>query len=127
MSSHIAAILFTVLTAVAVGFQLALACGAAWGEFTLGGKYPGQLPRRARIIPILSSVILIGFGLVVLARAGLAFANVRAASEWLIWAVIAYCVLGTIANAITPSRRERTLWLPVLVLMLASSTIVVMH
>jgi hypothetical protein len=127
MSSHIAAILFTVLTTVAVGFQIALACGAPWGEFTLGGKYRGQLPHRVRVIPIVSSVILIGFMLVVLACAGLAFANAKAASEWLIWMVIAYCALGTVANAITPSRRERALWLPVLILMLGSSTIVGMH
>jgi hypothetical protein len=122
--SDVAAILFAALAAVAVAFQLALACGAPWGEFTLGGKYRGRLPQRARMIPVVSAAFLAGFVLVVLARAGLAFANIRAASHGLIWLVIGYCVLGAVANAITPSRRERLLWLPVLVLMLVSSTVV---
>ena len=124
MPSNIAAILFAVLATVAVGFQLALACGAPWGEFTLGGKYRGRLPRHIRFIPILSSVLLIGFALIVLARAGLAFATLGAASHGWIWGVVGYCALGAIANAITPSRRERAVWLPVLILMLVSSTAV---
>lgn len=107
-----------------MGFQLALACAAPWGEFTLGGKYRGQLPHRMRIIPMLSRVLLIGFALIVVARAGLAFANFSAASHGWIWVVVGYCVLGAIANAITPSRRERAVWLPVLIVMLVSSTIV---
>jgi hypothetical protein len=122
--SDVAAILFAALAAVAVAFQLALACGAPWGEFTLGGKYRDQLPQRARLIPVVSAALLLGFALIVLARAGLAFANLRAASQHLIWFVVGYCVLGSVANAITPSRRERALWLPVLVLMLGSSTVV---
>ena len=32
--------LFLFLTAVAILFQLALALGAPWGKYTLGGKYP---------------------------------------------------------------------------------------
>ena len=124
MLTNIAAILFVVLSSAAVGFQLALACGAPWGEFTLGGKYRGQLPRQARIIPILSGVLLIGFASIVLSHAGLAFANIGAVSQGWVWVVIAYCVLGTIANTVTPSRRERMVWLPVLIAMLISSTVV---
>lgn len=124
MLSNIAAILFALLSAVTVGFQLALACGAPWGELTLGGKYRGQLPRHIRLIPLLTSVLLIGFASIVAARAGLAFANISAASHAWIWVVVGYCVLGAIANAITPSLRERAAWLPVLIVMLVSSTIV---
>jgi hypothetical protein len=124
MSNNFAAILFAVLAGVSAVFQVALAFGAPWGEFTLGGKYRGQLPRAARIIPIASAVLLVGFALIVLARAGLAFANMRAASDGLIWVVVGCCALGTIANSITPSPRERALWLPVLVLMLWTSTLV---
>jgi len=124
MSSHAAAILFAGLAALAVAFQIALACGAPWGEFTLGGKYRGRLPRSARIIPVVSAAVIAGFALIVLARAGLAFANIGPSSHGLIWLVVGYCVLGALANALTPSRRERALWLPVLGLMLVSSTVV---
>jgi hypothetical protein len=127
MTIHFAAILFTVLASAGVLFQLALACGAPWGELTLGGKYRGRLPRPARIVPVVSAVVILGFILIVLARAGLAFADIGPASEKWIWGVVGYCALGCIANAVTPSRRERALWLPVLILMLGSSIVVGVH
>ena len=34
-------VVFLVLTAIGALFQLALALGAPWGAYTLGGKYPG--------------------------------------------------------------------------------------
>jgi hypothetical protein len=120
------AIFFALLTALAVAFQLALACGAPWGEFTLGGKYRGQLPGAVRIVPIVSALLLAGFALIVLARAGLAFGDLMAASRWSVWIVVAYCLVGCVANFFTPSRRERLLWFPIVVLMFASSTIVAM-
>ena len=124
MLSNLAAIFFAVLTGVAVMFQVALACGAPWGEFTLGGKYRGRLPGLIRLIPIVSGALLTGFAVIVLAHAGLAFANITAISNRLIWIVVAYCVAGAFANFVTPSRRERLLWFPIVALMLVSSTIV---
>jgi hypothetical protein len=124
MLSNLAAVFFAGLTGVAVMFQVALACGAPWGELTLGGKYRGRLPGLFRIVPIVSGALLTGFAVIVLAHAGLAFANVTAISNSLIWVVVAYCVAGTIANFITPSRRERMLWFPITALMLVSSTVV---
>jgi hypothetical protein len=35
--------------------------------------------------------------------------------------VVAYCALGCLANAAMPSRRERQLWLPVVIAMLICS------
>lgn len=61
---------------------------------------------------------------VVAARAGLAFADWSSRSATLIWVVVAYCGLGIVANAATPSVRERRLWLPVLVALFGLSLIV---
>ncbi|MBC7857547.1 MAG: hypothetical protein H7Z39_01975 [Burkholderiaceae bacterium] len=124
MLNNLAAISFAALTGVAVMFQVALACGAPWGELTLGGKYRGRLPGFVRIVPIVSAALLTGFAVIVLAHAGLAFANMTAISNRLIWVVVAYCVAGTFANFVTPSRREQMLWFPIVALMLVSSTIV---
>ncbi len=41
-----------------------------------------------------------------------------------VWAVVAYCALGIIANAAKPSPAERRLWLPVVCTMFLSSLIV---
>lgn len=119
-----AAVTFALLAGIVTAFQLALLFGAPWGELTLGGKYSGALPERARLIPLVSALLLIGFAVVVVSRAGLAFSGLYSASTYLVWVVAAYCALGCVANAITPSRGERRLWLPVVVALLVASVIV---
>lgn len=127
MLTTMSALGFAVLAAFVIAFQLALAFGAPWGELTLGGKYPGRLPPAMRLVPILSGGLLCGFAVLVLARAGLAFSGLSASSRPLVWIVVAYCTVGVAANFFTPSRRERALWLPVVLLMLISSAIVALQ
>lgn len=124
MISTFAAYVFAALTATAILFQLALAAGMPWGIFAWGGKFPGRLPGYMRIASVASSLLLLTLGGVVLARAGIALPNWQLSSQTLVWAVVAYCALGVIANAITPSPRERIIWLPVTLLLLASSIVV---
>lgn len=122
--TQFAALLFVVASAGVGAFQVALGLGAPWGEFTLGGRWQGSLPLKARLIPLLSLVLLAGFSTVILVRAGFTLPLLQEQSQSLAWVVVGYCVLGTIANAITSSRRERQLWLPVVLCMLASSLVV---
>ncbi len=100
---------------------MALTLGAPWGEFTLGGRWRGRLPPRIRFIPLVSTLLLGIFSAVILARAGLGLPTVQEHSHLLAWVVVGYFVLGCIANAITPSKRERMLWLPVVFFMLLLS------
>lgn len=124
MSSFIAARLFATLTAGAILFQLALGAGMPWGEFAWGGNYPGVLPMHMRAASGASVFLLLGLGLVVLIRAGLVQSAWQPVSKKLVWVVVAYCALGVIANALTPSVWERIIWLPVTMMMLASSIVV---
>lgn len=119
-----AAIVFGILAGLTTAFQVALAFGAPWAEFTLGGKHRGPLPAPLRVVPVVSSIILAGFVPIVLSRAGVAFEGLSGAAAWLIWVVVGYCALGSILNAITPSRRERLVWLPVVLAMLVTSVMV---
>lgn len=119
-----AAVMFVVMTAVVILFQLALALGAPWGEFTLGGRHRGQLPGAWRLVPILSLLLLLAFVLVVLIRAGITGAAYLDLSRTLIWFVVGYCALGCVANAMTPSPRERMIWLPLVALMFVCSACV---
>lgn len=123
---QIAALLFVAASCVVGAFQIALALGAPWGELTLGGRWRGSLPLVVRLIPLLSVVLLACFCAVLLARAGLALPQYGSLSRTLVWFVVAYCTLGSIANAATPSKRERKLWLPVVLSMLTSSLVVAM-
>jgi hypothetical protein len=120
----ISAYIFMVLASVVFLFQVALAAGAPWGEITMGGRFPGQLPPRMRGVAIFSAALILGFGLVVAVRAGFLLPQWQPISTYLVWGIVAYFVLGVVAHLFTPSRWERIIWLPVIVVMLVSSMIV---
>jgi len=123
-SPTIAAGIFVVLSVVAIAFQVALLFGAPWGHLTLGGKYTGALPPRVRPVAAISAALLGAFALIVLARARLAFHELHDVARTAVWFPIAYLVLGSILNTITPSKAERRLWLPIILLLLVSSLVV---
>lgn len=124
MTTQLAAHVFSALTAIVIGFQIALAAGVPWGHLTWGGKFPGRLPARMRGVAIFSGVLLFVFALIIEARAGVLFNQWQPVFRVLSWLVVAYCALGVFANALTPSRWERTLWLPVVLVMLFCGFIV---
>lgn len=115
---------FAGLAAVIILFQAALVAGAPWGELTMGGAYPGTLPFRMRIAAIGSGFLLAAMSGVVAARAGIALPRWRPASRRLIWVVVAYCALAVVVHIITPSPRERALWLPVVMVMAICALVV---
>lgn len=112
------------LTAGAILFQAALAAGMPWGDFAWGGNYPGVLPAHMRLASVVSAFILLALIFIVLIRAGLVFPAWQPISRKLVWAVVAYCGLGVILNAITPSFWEKVVWVPVLIICFVSSIIV---
>jgi hypothetical protein len=124
VSSAAAALVFSTLTMLAVGFQLAVAAGLPWGALTWGGRFPGRLPISMRAVAVISALLLSAFALVVAVRAGILWPRWDPASRVLVWVVVGYCALGVVANTATPSKSERQLWLPVVLLMLASSLLV---
>lgn len=97
---------------------MALALGAPWGDYTLGGKFPGQLPTKLRVAALGQVLIMFLFAFIVLVRAGLVFDGLYAIARVAIWFVVGFFVLGSFANLSTPSKGERLLWGPVNVLML---------
>ena len=118
--SDLAAVFYAGLIIMVVLFHIALALGAPWGVYTLGGRWDGQLPVKARIIPVLS-VPLLGFmAVVILIRRGIV------PLDWppaLYWVAMALTFLTFLANTATPSLPERAAWAPVTALMLLSGLI----
>jgi len=123
-ASSIAAVLFAVVAAGAIGFQLALAGGAPWGSYAMGGAYPGRLPAPMRIVALVQAAILGLLGAVVLAHAGLVTAAWLAELPWLIWVAVGFSFVSLVLNSITSSVGERRIWVPVAVVMLGSSLVV---
>lgn len=121
-----AAYLFALLAAVVAVFQLGLAAGAPWGHLTQGGAHAGRLPAGPRATAGASAVLLAGMAVLVLARAGVLGAGAaHAVGPWA-WAAVAVSLATTLANAATPSAKERRTWLPVAIGMAASSLAVVL-
>jgi hypothetical protein len=118
-SAHI----FTALTGIIVLFQVALAAGLPWGAASMGGKFPGVYPPKMRVVALVNGLLLMGLAGIVLSKAGLFFLSMRPFSDYAIWFVVAFCLVGTILNTITPSKIER-IWAPVILVQLVTSLIV---
>ena len=119
-----AAILFALVTLGVVAFQLALALGAPWGEYAMGGRYPGILPRTMRVSAVGQAALLAALAVYVLSAAGLVLPSLARTLPGLIWAVVAFSALSLVLNAMTPSAGERRIWVPVATEMLLTSLIV---
>jgi hypothetical protein len=115
---------FLALTAVVIAFQCALTAGVPWGEFTMGGAFPGTLPPRMRVVAMVSAAVLALAGAIVAARAGLGLPKWHRVARRGIWVVVAYLCVGVVLNAVTPSPRERMLWLPVTVVLAGCALVV---
>ncbi|MDT9722773.1 hypothetical protein QVE09_28160 [Paenibacillus sp. ClWae2A] len=115
------AIAFTILILIVILFQVALAVGVPWGEYAMGGKFPGKYPGSMRFSCIFQIAILAFMGIIVLSKAGLLWPQWSVFAETAIWFIVGYLVLGTILNLITRSVWERRIWAPVTLLMLITS------
>ena len=56
--ARVAAIIYAIVTFGVVAFQIALAAGAPWGAYAMGGAAPGQFPPALRIGAIIQAVLL---------------------------------------------------------------------
>jgi hypothetical protein len=121
-----AAHVFAALVVVAVIFQLALAAGMPWGTLAWGGRFPGRLPAHMRAVSVLSAFVLLLLGVIVLVGAGVIWPDCQQTSRTAAWLVVAYSAIAVVLNAITPSRWERIVWLPVAIAMLVCSVVVAM-
>ena len=119
-----AAILFALVALGVVVFQLALALGAPWGEYAMGGRYPGTLPRAMRVSAVGQAALVAALAVYVLSAAGLVLPTMARTLPWLIWVVVAFSALSLVLNVITPSAGERRIWVPVATEMLLTSLIV---
>ncbi len=70
------------------------------------------------------AALIAGMAVVVLSRAGLVLAGWSGVTRWLVWLVVAFAAVSVVLNLITPSAGERTIWAPVALLLLATSTVV---
>ncbi|WP_107038976.1 hypothetical protein [Brumimicrobium mesophilum] len=126
MLTSISAIVFCVLTGIVILFQGCLAAGLPWGNASMGGKYPGKYPPKMRFVAVINMLLLTFMGALVLSEANLMFPALKSVAAIGIWVIVAFFVMGTIMNTITPSKIER-IWAPVALIQLISSFIVAFY
>lgn len=120
----IAAIVFAGASVGVIAFQVALALGAPWGAYAMGGAFPGRLPAPMRIAALAQAVAIAFLAVVVLAAGGVIDVALVTAHPWLVWVPVAFSALAAGLNAISRSPGERRIWTPVTIVMLVSSLIV---
>jgi hypothetical protein len=69
-----AAVICLVLTLVVVAFQFALALGAPWGSYAMGGAFPGRFPPAMRLAAVAQAILLGLMAAVVLVASSLTVA-----------------------------------------------------
>jgi hypothetical protein len=108
LAAVVAALIFVAMAA----FQASLAAGAPLGAHVLGGGHPGTLPIRLRVFSGIAAVLLLGFAVVVLARARAIDSPAGAAGLLVVgcWVVVGFLVLNTLGNLASNSRLERILF-----------------
>jgi hypothetical protein len=124
MISRVSAILYAIISAMVVAFQIALAAGVPWGEYAMGGAFPGQFPPALRVAAMIQAALLVGMAAVVLARAELILPKWSRVARWLVWVVVVFAAVSLVLNLLTPSAGERAIWAPIAFLLLISSTVV---
>jgi hypothetical protein len=118
---RVAAIIYSIVSLGVIAFQIALAAGAPWGAYAMGGAFPGKFPPELRVAAMVQAVLLAALAAVILSRAGLILPGWSRASRWLAWVVVAFSVVSFVLNLITPSAGERAIWAPTAFLLLISS------
>lgn len=120
MTVQIAHLYATAMLAIAF-FQVALILGAPLGRYTQGGRHAGALPLSGRIIAAVSIPVVLLQGLAILSAAGFPGLGWPA---WTGWVAVAVTAVSTVLNWITPSRPERAVWGPIMVVLLAMALVV---
>ena len=103
-----------------IAFQLAVALGAPWGQFTQGGQHPGTLPASMRGVAAASAFIIACLAMTVLAAVELGPLRTASARTrlWAMRATTAYAGVAVAVNIATRSSAERTVWAPVSIVLL---------
>ena len=119
--ARVFAVVYALATGLVVVFQLGVGAGKAWGEYTMGGRYPGRLPPVMRVAAVVQAVILAVLAAVVLDAAGLLALGWTDDVEWLPFVPVIVAALSLVLNASSRSEPERRTWTPVAIVLLVSS------
>lgn len=120
-----AAFILVVVQIVVALFQLALVLGAPMGEYTLGGQTQGKLSAKLRFVSAISLLVNIAIAGHCLAQTGaipmLLPADLNQIANWVL---VVFTASGLVMNSLSRSKKERRMWVPVLLLSVTCAVVV---
>ena len=119
-----AALVFAIAAGGVVVFQVAMALGAPWGRYAMGGAFPGRFPPPLRVAAVVQAAVIALLAVGVASAAGLVLPDLAVALPWLVWVAVVVSALAVVLNAISRSAGERRIWVPVATVLLVSSLLV---
>lgn len=106
-------------------FQLALVLGAPMGEYTLGGQTQGKLSIKLRVVSAISLLVNLAIAGHYLAQTGTIQTLLPSDLNQIAnWGLVVFTASGLVMNSISRSKKERNMWVPVLLLSLTCAVIV---
>lgn len=106
-------------------FQLALVLGAPMGEYTLGGQTQGKLSIKLRVVSAISLLVNLAIAGHYLAQTGTIQTLLPSDLNQIAnWGLVVFTSAGLVMNSISRSKKERNMWVPVLLLSLTCAVIV---
>ena len=122
MIATISAVFLVVMTLVVTVFQIALASGAPWGEYSYGGTKTGKLPTGFRINSVVSAFVMLAISGHYLAQLGVFEPVLDSAGNSVVnWVLVGFTGLAALANNATRSKKERMVWgIPTILMFLAA-------
>ena len=120
-----AAISLVIVLALVAMFQLAVVLGAPLGEYVSGGQTAGKVTPRLRVASAVSILVYAGMAGHLLAQVGvLPMLFEGRFNAWGNWAIVGVLGASLVLNAMSKSKKERQLWVPVLLLSVVLAFIV---
>lgn len=121
----IAAFVLVLVQSCVALFQLALALGAPMGEYAMGGQNVGRLPNKFRIAAGVSFLVNLAIGVHYLTQTGLISTLLPLSSNTVAnWVLVGYWSVALFLNSVSRSKKEKQLWVPVILLSLICSVFV---
>ncbi|MFN8622905.1 MAG: hypothetical protein U0869_19380 [Chloroflexota bacterium] len=121
--ADLGAIVFLVAAVIGIVFQVAVALGAPWGEYTQGGRWPGKLPPVSRALALAQAVILGLLAFILLSATGIVVREATASQPNVVWFPVVVSGASLWLNLNSHSPKERRTWTPLAAVMLVSSAV----
>ncbi|WP_456274674.1 hypothetical protein [Bacillus sp. AK031] len=108
-------------------FQVLLFWGFPLAEFSWGGKYKGVLPKKVRIMSLLSAFLLLFFSFIFLVHSNIISVGFYIPTTVLVIIITIFMGFSTLGNLVSKSKKEKFVMTPIAGITFLSCILVIMN